>query len=444
MGHSTIPTTEWFALGRLVDEVSTNRAAIAALQAREARLLASGADLIAQRIEDRRRAGLRSHSDLPLREVSAELGAALRVSDRAIQGRIGDAATLVNRFSVTLAAWERGEVDQGHVAAILDAGAGIGDDGLRARFEERALAVAEDESANRLRSIARTLAAHIDPEGVDERMLEGRSRRRVRIADLGDGMARLSADLPATLAYAIEDRLTQLARAVHGSSSPACSSEAVEAIYDAPPISDHTIDDRTMDQLRADILCDVLLAGAPVAHGDGLSAITAHVQITVPALTLAGRDDGPALLAGAGPIDLETARRLAAGAPGWDRVLTDPFTGAVLAVDRYRPSASIVRFLAARDEHCRFPGCRRAAHRCDIDHTVDAALGGATAEDNLAHFCRRHHTLKHETAWNVRQLGGGVLEWTSPTGRRYDDRPPSTVRFVPSSRLSVDDDPPPF
>ena len=34
-----------------------------------------------------------------------------------------------------------------------------------------------------------------------------------------------------------------------------------------------------------------------------------------------------------------------------------PHTGATLAVDRYRPSAELRRFLRVRDERCRFPGC---------------------------------------------------------------------------------------
>ena len=40
----------------------------------------------------------------------------------------------------------------------------------------------------------------------------------------------------------------------------------------------------------------------------------------------------------------------------------------------------------------------------------------------------------------VRQLGHGVIEWIGPTGRRYADRPPAVVRFVPLA----DDGPPPF
>jgi hypothetical protein len=199
-----------------------------------------------------------------------------------------------------------------------------------------------------------------------------------------------------------------------------------------------------MDQLRADILADLLLAGAPTAHGTetGLAAITGHVQITVPVLTLAGCGDEPALLSGYGPIDVETARALVGGETGWDRVMTHPHTGAPMAVDRYRPSAELDRFLRARDEHCRFPGCRQPVWRCEVDHTIDAAKGGSTSECNLAHLCKRHHILKHGSEWTVRQLGGGVLEWRSPTGRGYLDRPPATVRFVPD--LAFDGDPPPF
>ncbi|KAA9394937.1 HNH endonuclease, partial [Kocuria coralli] len=114
-----------------------------------------------------------------------------------------------------------------------------------------------------------------------------------------------------------------------------------------------------------------------------------------------------------------------------------------------------------RDETCRFPGCRRQATGCDVDHTIPWATGGTTAITNLAHLCRRHHRIKHETptlgAWQGRHInpntGGpftasventtgvgsstgigagastdndigtgseqapaGVLEWTSPTG----------------------------
>ena len=58
-----------------------------------------------------------------------------------------------------------------------------------------------------------------------------------------------------------------------------------------------------MDQRRADILADLLLSAAPAALSEGLGAIRAHVQVTVPVLTLAGAQETGATLAGYGPID---------------------------------------------------------------------------------------------------------------------------------------------
>ncbi|WP_424023815.1 hypothetical protein [Microbacterium sp.] len=311
-------------------------------------------------------------------------------------------------------------------------------------------------------------------------------------------MARLLADLPAVLAHAIHDLLTQMAhevseataeaataeepptdeapqdeapqdeaaldddgnglvmivtgsaRTASGSKSPEAEAET-QACTDSGSADADVADERTRDELRADILADLILTGTPSAHGNGdaLSAIRAHVQITIPVLTAAGLSDEPALLAGYGPIDRETAQCLAAAASGWDRVMFHPHTGAILAVDRYRPGAELDRFLRVRDERCRFPGCTQRPWRCDLDHTVDFALGGETRECNLAHLCRRHHVVKHATGWIVRQLGHGTLEWTSLTGRRYVDRPPALVQFVPSPQWQVagslsDSERPPF
>ena len=125
--------------------------------------------------------------------------------------------------------------------------------------------------------------------------------------------------------------------------------------------------------------------------------------------------------------------------------------GTVLAVDRYRTPWPQRRYLRARDQHCRFPGCRQAAIRSEIDHTIDAALGGPTALWNLAHLCQRHHSMKQFTRWKVVQLAAGVLVWTSPTGRVYrEDAPAPPVSFQPAPLAaahgahSSTTDPPPF
>ncbi|GAA1851656.1 DUF222 domain-containing protein [Microbacterium koreense] len=237
------------------------------------------------------------------------------------------------------------------------------------------------------------------------------------------------------------------------SDTDAGASPGADADVDAGADARSTLDNlvrarRSLDAIRADLMADLLLASDPLGHvgttATGLGSIRAEVQVTVPVFTLidTASDDPlePATLAGHGPVDPDTARILTREAPGWDRILTHPVSGAVLAVDRYQPTAQMRRSLSIRDQHCRFPGCRQSTSRSDLDHTVDWDHGGKTATSNLAHLCRRHHTLKHHSPWSVRQQPGGVLEWTSPTGRRYPDHPASGVHFA----TDAESDPAPF
>ena len=149
------------------------------------------------------------------------------------------------------------------------------------------------------------------------------------------------------------------------------------------------------------------------------------MHVTVPVMTLLGHSAEPAELEGYGPIDGATARKLAAGAPSFHRILTHPETGAVLSVgrDSYSVPKDLRRWLTIRDETCRFPGCGRSARRCEVDHSLDWQYNGTTVHDNLAHLCARHHHLKHQTGWSYTQHAGGRLEWVSPTGHRYATEP---------------------
>jgi len=447
---AAFPVPEQSVVFALVGAVASTRASEGALHAFEAVALTNLVAVAHDRAAMARADG-RDH-ELPMREIAAEVGAALRISDRTAQRTLSDAVTLTTAFPATHQALSEGRVSRSHVSVIIEAGAAIGDDESRGRYEREVLPRAEAESAGRLRPIARLLAERAHPTSIEDRHRRARRDRNVVVTDADDGMALLSTYLPAALAHGIMDRLTQMAHAVRQAEKDAeavgggvldgfaslLSDSGDSAHSSVPERAVETESPRSIGELRADLLSDLLLTGAPSAHGDGLAAITAHVQVTVPVLTLAGASDDPALLAGHGPVDLDTARRLAATAPGWDRVLTHPFTGSVLGVDRYRPSGELRRFLRIRDQHCRFPACRMPPWRSDVDHTVDAAHGGPTCEDNLATLCRRHHTLKHHTAWRVKQRSGGVLHWTSPSGRTYTDTPERTLLFV------GDSDPPPF
>jgi len=194
-------------------------------------------------------------------------------------------------------------------------------------------------------------------------------------------------------------------------------------------------DNRTMDQVRADLLTDLLLASDPsAAHGTGLDNISARIQVTVNATTLTGADNRVAELDGHGPLHPDVARALAGRSTGWSRLFLDP-TGMVIETDGYTPTEGMRRHLRARDQHCRFPGCRAPVHRCQVDHNLDYAKGGRTAIDNLANFCLGHHVLKHPDIderhrWTARARSDGSVEWTSPTARSYIDPPPRRVMFV--------------
>jgi len=218
-------------------------------------------------------------------------------------------------------------------------------------------------------------------------------------------MAVLSAYLPAVVAHGIYNRITDLATAQQ---SPA--------------------EERTLTQLRADLFAELLLDGRLDSGGD--RGIRPRVLVTVPVLTLLGVSDEPATLESHGPIDHDTAMRLAATAPSFTRLLTHPETGAVLSVgrDRYTVPADLRIWLRVRDGTCRFPGCSRAARICEIDHTKDWLHNGQTAHDNLAHLCPAHHRLKHQTRWTVAQSPGGVLKWTSPNGRAYATEPETRMQ----------------
>ncbi|WP_159440579.1 HNH endonuclease signature motif containing protein [Tersicoccus phoenicis] len=187
-----------------------------------------------------------------------------------------------------------------------------------------------------------------------------------------------------------------------------------------------------------------------------------RILLTVPAATLLrsrdaetdedGRDeaaDGPAILGAFGPIAASDARDLAARAASFMiAVIADqidapgPAPGDAARVvpvvltngRQYRIPDRLRNALQIRDGTCRFPGCRRSAATCDIDHVVPWADGGETTPQNLGHACRKHHVLKHHSGWSVEaespDTGAGVgtdgsdrLIWTSPAGRRYVSEP---------------------
>ena len=425
-------------------------------------------------------------AEIVYRTIRAELACALSVSEQTIERRLTHAFELTNYYLETFLVLSEGLITLAHTEVIATAGRVIGE-GIgastctrRVAYEAAVLEHAVRETPSRLRPIARRLAEQYSEQTIDERYVEACQQRRVWVVDREDGMSDLTAHLPSVEAHAIYDRLTKASKELslieqREAAQPCSSTEAASDV--APGVGNGTatatatatatgtgtgtggdstshgcapIRPRTRNQLRTDLFSELLRASLfddllrVGETADERRDVHSHVQIFITDETLFSSqlrvDDNldwgapsslaPAELAGSGPIDTTTARKLAATATHWDLARQHPSTGAVVSVDRYRPSEQMRRILGARDLHCRFPGCRAPIHRCDLDHTIDAAKGGPTTTTNLAYLCRGHHTVKHHGGWQVTQSGSGVLNWRSPAGRTYSDRPPSQVRFM--------------
>ncbi|TFC44347.1 HNH endonuclease signature motif containing protein [Cryobacterium shii] len=338
------------------------------------------------------------------REFVTELACTLRLPVRSAETLIAESHTLMNELPGTRAALQNGAITYRHAQALINQAWSLPAEAL-AGFEQALLKSAPHLTVSNLKHRARVLRERLHPESIRARHQKSVADRRVFFEPEPDGMASLHWYDSAEKVKAGYDRLTVTALSSQGPGEK-----------------------RTLTQLRADTFADLILDGV-TASGVG-RGIRGTVHVTVPVMTLLGHSEEPGELEGYGPIDPDTAREIAARAPSFIRILTHPETGAVLSVGRtrYKVPKDLKRYLRVRDATCRWPGCRRAAAHCDLDHTLDWQFEGLTAHDNLAHLCPADHALKSETRWSYVHLPDGTLEWTSPTGRRFISEPVTIIR----------------
>jgi hypothetical protein len=267
--------------------------------------------------------------------------------------------------------------------------------------------------AYRFRRKARIWRERHHPDSIEKRHAKGAQDRCLEYAPERDGMARLSAYLPADQAVAIWNRFTAIARGLQGPH-----------------------EDRTLTQLRADAFAAAALR-SHIGGGSGTVAVAGpeapgladvptprtEVLVTLPFLSLLGLTDEPAMLDGYGPIPASMARALVAnGADSFYRVLVDPRDGAPLEISRtsYRLTKPMRNWLRMRDGRCSFPGCSNHSLDNEADHLLAWHHGGTTGISNLGQLCAKHHRLKHAVGW--RSTPATKHEppgWVSPSGRKY-------------------------
>ncbi|PVZ54121.1 HNH endonuclease signature motif containing protein, partial [Arthrobacter sp. H-02-3] len=422
----------------------------------------------------------------------AEVACVLTVSERTAGALLSEARALTTGLPLTWAALRAGTISWQHARILVDETAslnGAGAASLEGHFLDPAAPGAARGCAagelvpSRFRAKARGWRERHHPESIEARHTVSVADRRVEFVPDRDGMAWLSARLPAETAAGIWERTTAAARALQG---PA--------------------ETRTLAQLRADITATWLLTNATgpttgttaataadgglagggsnggragggtnggtaggatngLASGgsNGTSGLAgggtggcvvggvpvprAQVLVTVPVLSLLGLTDEPAVLDGYGPIPPSMARRLVAGGAGsFYRVLTDPRDGAPLEIWRssYRLTAAQRHWLRLRDGRCPFPGCNNHSLDNEADHLLAWADGGTTGISNLGQPCPKHHRLKHSSAWTP--SGATTTSppgWLSPAKRYYpsehqDWEPPRWPDHLPITARDTD------
>ncbi|WP_146360944.1 HNH endonuclease signature motif containing protein [Arthrobacter yangruifuii] len=350
--------------------------------------------------------------------AASECAAILNVPQTTAQGMMVEAGRLCSTHTATLTGLEQGRISYAHAQVVLDQCENVPSAELP-EFEAELLAKAEGITRPQFCAKARRLREKTYPETIPERHRTAFEKRKVILERDEDGMSWLSAHLRAEHAQQIYTALCTSARGEQSDGDP-----------------------RTADQLRADILTQLLMGGLGSPRSGGASKPghesdsdsgdegpagvlpRAEIMVLINAETLFGADEQPAELHGYGPISADTARRLARNATHWTGLAQDPATGEILGVGRRRKvPAGLARWLRARDGTCRFPGCRVSTAVTEIDHTTDWAKGGDTEHGNLEHLCRRHHRFKTLGFWKATQPTPGVMEWTSPTGRVYRTDP---------------------
>ncbi len=337
-----------------------------------------------------------------------------------------------------MGSWEAQEMTDRHVrAAVEELHRCLDDHDLRTQALDRVLTRCRERTAKgapwprpgELQRMIQAAALLLDKGSRRLREQKAKDGRGAHCYSLPNGQAGFALDGPAEEIIAAADAVRD--RALAASKVPG--------------------ETRTLAQLEFDLTVELLINGT----ADGSEAqVGVEVQVIVPVDTITADAEELGELVGHGPISPERARDLTGRATTLRRIDVDRLTGRVVgvgdampvrfgAVDvalaalldtpvpardlstkAYRPTLRATRFVRTRDQRCRFPGCRRQAQACDLDH-ADAWPRGSTDPANLHCLCRHHHRAKQSGLFTVHLEPDGTTVWTlRRIGRQYRNPPP--------------------
>jgi hypothetical protein len=365
--------------------------------------------------------------------IREELGSATRQSPATAQHRIDAARLLAGPLADTHLALALGEITTGHVAVVVEhacrlPGRWMRDDTEREAFthgcrelERRVLPVAKRGTLAATRAAAKRAVLAIDAEGERRRRQEARCTRDVWVRDEVDGISMLFARMATEQAHAV---MTVIDATAHA------TAHARDDRLEVDPAA-------TIGERRVQALAGLVLGGDDATATGGV--VRAHLDLVIDLPTFLALADGIGGTGGTGQVELRGAGPLPATvladlladphvAVTMRRLVTDPLTGRLLDYGRrtYEVPQALRDFIVARDRTCRFPGCRRSAARCQVDHAIAWDDGGTTSPANLGALCVRHHQLKTLGGWDITDSrSDGSCAWRSPHGRQYEHSPPT-------------------
>lgn len=326
-----------------------------------------------------------------------ELRPALSITRRAAENRLGMAFDLRERLPRVWELLSEGLIDWSRARVICNGAAHLGEGEAR-RVVDVVAEKAPRLTTGQLAAWIRRLCVESDPEKAKQRYEHAKADRKVWVeqTESGTGSVHLL-DIGIADARAIGKRL---------------NAHMISLRRDG--------DTRSHDNLRADILVDLILGADPTNGGRGL------VEMRVSMTTLAGLDEKAAEIPGLGPVIADVARRFADQHPRaeWQATITDDWGNiAGIVTTSRRPTKAITRHVNATQPTCSFPGCRVPAADCDFDHLLPRCQRGQTSTRNGGPKCRHDHVLR-DHGWKHQRIHGQDI-WTSPLGHTYTtEKPP--------------------
>jgi hypothetical protein len=324
----------------------------------------------------------------------AEVRAALHLTRRAAEEELTMALQLCERLPQVWGALAAGALDLRRARVLTEGTSHLATD-LARQVVDRVIEPATRLTTGQIRALLRKVCIEADPEEAVELYETALEGRRVFAEPTIDGTANLMGlDLPPERVAAVMSKLTQLAESLRRGG-----------------------EDRSLDQLRADIFLD-LLNGRQLSGRGHKGSVNLHVDLA----TLAGLAESPGELGGFGPVVADVARQVTEQQQDttWRWTVTDSETGQPIhnGTTRRRPTPDQRRHVEARNPTCIFPGCRMPATDCDLDHRIPWSQGGPTTIDQLEPLCRHDHVIRQK-GWKHQPLQGGDHLWTSRLGHLY-------------------------